>query len=101
MKKVILSVALIASISFLAGARDGQAGNERSDVYTVKHGDTLWSIATEYREKNTYGRGDIREYIFNITHDWNREIFADRQNAEVYPGDQLHLKYWVKEDDGK
>lgn len=101
MRKFLIGCTLAAAVALTTGAVMAGDVVENEEIYTVKSGDTLWSIASVYVDKNTYGKGDIREYIFNITHDWNRDTFKNRHHADIYPGEKLHVKYWVNKEASK
>ena len=64
------------------------------ETHTVRQGDTLWGIAEEYVAKNTGTRRYILEYKSGIEelNPWLLE-----RKGMIYPGDQLTLTYWVKE----
>lgn len=51
-------------------------------IYTVKRGDTLWSIAKENIDNST----DIREYIYNIT-----QLNTIKKDAVIQPGQEILL----------
>lgn len=65
------------------------------ETYTVRQGDTLWGIAEEYVAKNTGTRRYILEYKSGIEelNPWLME-----RKGMIYPGDQLRITYWVKEE---
>lgn len=65
------------------------------ETYTVRPGDTLWDIAEEYTRKNTGTRRYILEYKSGIEelNPWLME-----RKGEIYPGDEIRVTYWVKEE---
>ena len=63
----------------------GTGGHDRAaQVYTVKPGDTLWSIAQEYKEPDT----DTRKYIQKL-YRLNPGLTAD-----IMPGDMVKVMIW-------
>nr|WP_314047396.1 LysM domain-containing protein [Selenomonas noxia] len=68
------------------------------EVYVVRPGDTLWDIAETYCSKNTGTRRYILEYKSGIEelNPWLLE-----RKGMIYPGDQLTLTYWVKNEEEK
>ncbi len=50
--------------------------------YTISKGETLWSIAGEYKEKNE----DIRQYIYDI------KKLNNMTDSTVYPGQVIKIK---------
>lgn len=81
MRKIIAIVVCAAFFSmgvmFCASCRKPQLESAR---YTVRHGDTLWSIAEAHCPEEM----DIREYI---------SMVSDRNNisATIYPGQTLTI----------
>ena len=68
-------------------------------VYTVKAGDTLWSIGEKHLPLNTGGRRYLPEFIQGIEelNPWIRE-----QGYTIHPGDKVRVNYWVKKtEDGQ
>ena len=65
------------------------------EVYTVRPGDTIWGIAEEYCAKNTGTRRYILEYKSGMEelNPWLME-----RKGEIYPGDEIKVTYWVKEE---
>ena len=65
------------------------------ETYTVRPGDTLWDIAEEYTRKNTGTRRYILAYKSGIEelNPWLME-----RKGEIYPGDEIRVTYWVKEE---
>ncbi|BEU88706.1 hypothetical protein TAMA11512_21700 [Selenomonas sp. TAMA-11512] len=94
--KFVFIAALIGSIFILSGAaqRDNAADAVFvEEVYVVKPGDTVWSIAEEYLPKNTYSRRYILEYVEGIKE--NNPWLVERK-SQLQPGDELVMTYWVK-----
>lgn len=54
---------------------------------TVENGDTLWSIASDYAEKDNT---DIRELIYEIS--FENSIY----NASIHPGDVIKIPVSVE-----
>lgn len=50
--------------------------------YTVSKGETLWSIAEEYKEKNE----DIRQYIYEI------KKLNNMKNSNIYENKIIKIK---------
>lgn len=50
--------------------------------YTISKGETLWSIAGEYKEQNE----DIRQYIYDI------KKLNNMTDSTVYPGQVIKIK---------
>ena len=81
MKSKVLMIAfcIVLAIAIVINCK-ADVQTER-DIYIVKSGDTLWSIADEYAPKGT----DKREYIFNIKKD-NGLV-----TSEIYPNMILEI----------
>lgn len=94
MKKVIAIAALAGAAVLLTGAKPHGLTEPVfvEEVYMVKPGDTVWSIAEEYVKKNTYNRRYILEYIEGIKE--NNPWLPDRK-SQLQPGDELIMTYWV------
>lgn len=99
-KKVIVGCALAGLAILFAGAAgepwdDGKNAVLVEEIYTVKTGDTLWGIAETYLQKNTGTRRYILEYKSGIEelNPWLLE-----RKGEIYPGDEIKVTYWVKEE---
>lgn len=98
-----ICMAIIVAIIALMCLGFGQPpGHMVEEIYTVKSGDTLWTVGERYMEKNTYAPRDIREFCEGI-YELNYEaVFMDREAQgaarpkEVFPGDELKIRYWVK-----
>lgn len=95
-KKIAISAALVAAVVTTCGF--DHKGELVEDIYTVKQGDTLWSIASNYMDKNTYGPRNIREFMSGIVELNYDRIFKGREPALIYPGDELRINYWTAED---
>lgn len=97
-KKIITGCVLAGLAILCAGAcnpwDDGHAVLVE-EVYVVRPGDTLWGIAEEYVAKNTGTRRYILEYKSGIEelNPWLME-----RKGEIYPGDEIKVTYWVKEE---
>lgn len=59
----------------------GMNTEEEPLLYTTVYGDTLWTIAEQYKYENM----DIRDYIAEIKH------LNKKENAAIVPGEQLLL----------
>lgn len=95
-KKVIVGAGLVLAAVMVSGFENKENYQLVEETYIVRYGDTLWSIAGKYMDKNTYGRRDIREFISGIVElNYNR-TFKGREPALIYPGDELRVNYWVK-----
>ena len=100
-KAVIIGGAFVTVAALCSGAcnpwDDGGAVLVE-EVYVVRPGDTLWDIAETYCSKNTGTRRYILEYKSGIEelNPWLLE-----RKGMIYPGDQLTLTYWVKNEEEK
>lgn len=61
-RKFIRAIVIIAFIVFAITSRSISKDKRQYEEYTVQAGDTLWSIATEYKDE----KQDTREYIYEI-----------------------------------
>ena len=93
-KKILACAALAAVVAISTGAADQQQLIE--ETYTVRPGDTLWSISEDYLQKNTGGRRYILDFKYSIQKS-NPWLQQRPSGCEIYPGDQLKITYWVKE----
>ncbi|WP_315305580.1 LysM domain-containing protein [Selenomonas noxia] len=98
-KAVIIGGAFVGLAALCSGAvnpwDDTRDAVLVEETYTVRQGDTLWGIAEEYVAKNTGTRRYILEYKSGIEelNPWLME-----RKGMIYPGDQLRITYWVKEE---
>ena len=98
-KNIIIGGAFMTAAALCSGAcnpwDDGKNAVLVEETYTGRQGDTLWDIAEEYLQKNTATRRYILEYKSGIEelNPWLME-----RKGMIYPGDQLTLTYWVKEE---
>lgn len=98
LKKIMACGLLIGVTAILAGGNDRSNAELIQEVYIVKSGDTLWSISDKYMQKNDYDPRDIREFISGIIELNYNETFKNRDgNHHIYPGDQLKINYWVRD----
>ena len=99
LKPVLIGGAFIAAASLLSGAVNPWDDSKNAvlveEVYVVRPGDTLWSIAEEYVAKNTATCRYILEYKEGMYE--NNPWLVERKGM-IYPGDQLTLTYWVAEE---
>ena len=97
-KSALIGGAFVAVAALCSGAcnpwDDGHAVLVE-EVYVVRPGDTIWGIAETYLKKNTGTRRYILEYKSGIEelNPWLME-----RKGMIYPGDQLRITYWVKEE---
>lgn len=92
-KKTLAGAALVGAAVLFTG---GYSGDQRlvEETYTVKKGDTLRDIATEYLKKNTGGRRYILEFEQGII-DINPEL-QDGNAGHIKPGQKIRINYFVK-----
>ena len=64
-----------------------------SEPYTVKQGDTLNGIASQYIGKNTYGPRRLDEFAERIK-EANPQAFVN--GSYVRAGEVLVIRYWVR-----
>lgn len=95
LKKFAAGTALIGAAVICSGFYNGEQ-QFHEETYTVQAGDTLWDISCEYMKKNTGGRRYILEYMYGIIEN-NEELQADN-GGYIYPGQQITITYWTKED---
>ena len=99
LKPVLIGGAFVAAASLLSGAvnpwDDGRNAVLVEETYVVRPGDTIWGIAEDYCAKNTATRRYILEYKAGMEelNPWLME-----RKGEIYPGDEIKVTYWVKEE---
>ncbi|MBQ6401610.1 MAG: LysM peptidoglycan-binding domain-containing protein [Firmicutes bacterium] len=77
---VIAVCMIVGGLGFVTGANESTASVlEDYHTYTVSSGDTLWSIAEEYKSDGT----DIRKAVYVISQ------LNDMHAEDLYPGDEL------------
>ncbi len=81
-KRFILAVTiLIALIITLFSHCSAMYENREIENITVSTGDTLWSIACEYKKDGQ----DVREYIYEL-----RKL-NNLENCTIYPGQEIQI----------
>ena len=93
-KKVLAGAALVGAAVLFSGFYDVDQ-KLIEETYTVKQGDTLRGIATEYLKKNTGGRRYILEFEEGIISE-NPDL-QNGQSGHIKPGQKIKITYWVKE----
>ena len=97
LKAALVGGAFMAAAALCSGAvnpwEDGVNAVLVEETYTVRPGDTVWSIAEEYCAKNTGTKRYILEYKAGIEelNPWLLE-----RKGKIYPGDEIKVTYWVK-----
>lgn len=95
--KTVIVGAMLATVVLTSTGFDSPKNYEIvNETYTVKAGDTLWSIASKYVDKNSYGSRDCREFISGIKELNYDSVFSGRPHGMIFPGDELKINYWVK-----
>ena len=86
-------VALIGIMALSAYIINTTAGEKVTEEYTVKPGDTVYSISEQFLHKNTAQR----KYILQFQHEIVEENPQLKDNHYViHPGDKLAISYRVK-----
>lgn len=87
MKKLVLTILMLCLLQSVCLASDWSL---KEEIYTVKAGDTMESIAQEYMKKNTYGPRESHEFIEGILE------LNNMSAADIHVGDKLRINYWIK-----
>lgn len=100
MDRLLVAAALVVMAIVYTGGRYAEESEQVlvEASYTVRPGDTLWSIAEDFMARNTGGRRYILEFEEDIV-ELNPWLLERHRGAELYPGDVLRVNYWVKEDE--
>lgn len=77
-RSISISVFLVIAIFNISTAKSNEA---ETISYTVCKGDTLWTIAEEYKTDNK----DIRQYIFEL------KQLNNMTNSNIYEGQELKI----------
>lgn len=82
--KFIRSIAILIFLLIAFFNISVAKSNEEAEIisYTVSKGETLWSIAEEYKTKNE----DPRQYIYDI------KKLNNMDNSNIYEGQILQIK---------
>ena len=88
MKKLLLIAAVVAfgAINLSACTREPEFASE---TYTVKAGDTVWTIAEHYRNVDTRNLY-LLEYKSELEAD---NPFIREHGGMIYPGDKILVRY--------
>jgi hypothetical protein len=91
-KKILTTGAFVGAALIAAGFYNGDQ-QRVEETYTVKHGDTIWSIGEEYIHKNTGGRRYLPEFVEGIKemNPWVKE-----NDYIIHAGDKIQISYWIK-----
>lgn len=85
MKKISLFAAIIICAVILSmtvinfAQAQGETDIQEHEIWTVRQGDTLWSIANAHR-----GKTEVRAYIYRIQK-------LNDIGSNIYPGQQIKL----------
>ena len=98
-KKVIAGCCIAGAAILLAGAcnpwNDGENAVLVEETYIVRPGDTIWGIAERHVAKNTGTKRYILEYKEGM---YENNPWLMERAGMIYPGDELRMTYWVKEE---
>lgn len=74
----VVAILMIVIITLFSNCSAGK--NVETEDYIVTNGDTLWSIATEYKHE----KQDIREYVYQL-----RKL--NNIDCIIYPGQEIKI----------
>lgn len=102
-KKIIAGGVIALAAILFAGAAgepwdDGKNAVLVEEVYTVRPGDTIWGIAEQFCAKNTATHRYILEYKEGM---YENNPWLVERKGEIYPGDEIKVTYWVKNEEGE
>ena len=92
-------VALIFGMIFLPDADAHKKTKLVQETYIVEQGDNLWDISRKYMAKNTGTRREIREFYHGIIELNYDNVFSNRSDGLIIPGDELKINYWILEEE--
>lgn len=92
-KKAAMAGTLFLAAVLSLGVADGHPWQLVEETYTVQKGDTLWTIAEEYIQKNTYGDRYLPEFVQGII-ETNEELV--KSHGQVEPGQKIRITWWEK-----
>ena len=99
LKAALVGGAFVAAASLFSGAVNPWDDDKNAvlveEVYTVRPGDTIWGIAEEYVAQKTGTRRYILEYKSGME---ELNPWLVERKGEIYPGDEIKVTYWVKEE---
>ena len=87
-RMIIFLVLVISFVCFLFTTVSFSGGEIKEKVIYVSSGDTLWNIASEEKENNTYYKNkDIRDIIYEI-----RKLNGFDKNETLSIGQKIVIK---------
>ena len=79
-KRFLISITILIALIITLFSNCLAGKNVETEDYIVTNGDTLWSIATEYKHE----KQDIREYVYQL-----RKL--NNIDCIIYPGQVLKI----------
>lgn len=105
MQRAFTAICLVVVLAVCLGfGRPEIKGHMVEEVYVVQKNDTLWTVGEKFIVKNTYSRRDLREFTEGLYEANYDDVFRDREAQgwarpkEVFVGDTLRVRYWVREE---